>query len=201
MAARKVSVTAIVFGIVNILVALLPPFAGCMGYVYFLREPHENFKHVDVGHPIRAHFDKELPAAKYEAIGSTTCNVFVSLVLVAGAIGLFLNHDWGRWVTIGAAVLMMLTLCIHDIYQLGIVRPSVMEVFRRLLPPGPPGEAEGAQIGFTSVFFLWSCVSPLFMLYLAAMSITLGANMLMRKGADEADDGYKPRRRRDQDDD
>jgi hypothetical protein len=183
MAARKISVVGIVFGILNILVALVPPCAGCTGASFFLKDQHIPFKNVDMGPVIQKHFEKELPAAKPEAIGSAICNCFLSLMLVAGAIGLFLNHEWGRWLSIGTALLLILTLCVHDIYQLAVVRPSLVPVFAKNLPPGPPGEAEGAQIGFTMSYFFWSWSNPAIMFYLLAMSITLGAMAFFRKPA------------------
>jgi hypothetical protein len=136
--ARKTSVTLLVFGIVNILVALAPPCAGIGGAAFFFSEPHLPLKNKDLGPALMQHFDKDLPAAKYEAIGAALCNSFVSLLLIAGAVGLFLGQEWARWLTIAAAVLMMLTFCIHDVYQLAVVRPSVMEFLDRNVPPGGP---------------------------------------------------------------
>ena len=203
--ARKMSIVGLVFGIINIVVALVPPSAGCIGAFYAFKQPPFPFKNVDLGPPLWRHVDKELPALKAEAVGSTACTGLLSLLLIGGAVGLFLNHDWGRWLSIGTAMLLILTLCIHDIYQLAVVRPSMMPVFAKNLPQGPPGEAEGAQIGFTLTFFLWSWLNSLFLLYLLAMSITLGLTRVLGKSPDDskAPDDEPPRRRRryDEDDD
>src|SRR5207302_9944576 len=129
-----------------------------------------------------------LPAAKFEAIGAVVCNSFVSLLLIAGAVGLFMGQEWGRWLTIGAAVLMMLTLCIHDVYQLAVFRPSVMDFLERELPPGgPPGEREGFKIGFSMSFFCWSCSNPVVAIYLAAMAVCMGLLKASYEIVDEKD--------------
>jgi hypothetical protein len=152
--ARKTSVTLIVFGVINCVVALVPPCAGIGGATFFFQDPHLLVRNKDVGPGLQQHFAKDLPAAKYEAIGAAVCNSFVSLLLIAGAVGLFMGQEWARWLTIAAAMLMMLTFCIHDVYQLAVVRPSVMEFLDRNLPPGgPPGEREGFKIGFSGSFF------------------------------------------------
>jgi hypothetical protein len=173
--ARKTSVTLIVFGVINFLVALVPPCAGIGGAAFFFQDPHLPVRNKDLGPQLKQHIDKELPAAKSEAIGAAVCNSFVSLLLIVGAVGLFMGQEWARWLTIGAAVLMMLTFCIHDVYQLAVVRPSIMEFIDQNMPPGgPPGEREGFKIGFSGSFFCWSCSNPLVLIYLAAMSICAG---------------------------
>ncbi len=188
--ARKTSVTLIVFGIINILVALVPCGAGIGGAAFFFQEPHLPVKNRDLGPQLKQHMDKELPAAKSEAIGAAVCNSLVSLLLIAGAVGLFMGQEWARWLTIGAAVLMMLTFCIHDIYQLAVVRPSIMAFLDRNLPPGgPPGEREGFKIGFTGSFFCWSCSNPVMLIYLAAMSVCMG----LIKASSEVKDDKKSR--------
>jgi hypothetical protein len=58
--------------------------------------------------------------------------------------------------------------------------------------PGPPGEAEGAKIGFSMVFFLWSWTNPIVILYLLGMSVTL----IMHRAFRRPDDEKPPRRRR-----
>src|SRR5260370_26600511 len=124
---RKTSVTLIVFGIINIVIALIPPCVGCNGLTFFMQDPHMPIRKRALGPPLRKHLEKELPSAKWEAIGAVTCNSFVSLLLIGGAVGLLMGQEWGRWVTVGAAVLMMLALCIHDVYQLTVFQPSVWD--------------------------------------------------------------------------
>jgi cytochrome c biogenesis protein CcdA len=186
MAERKTSVTLIVFGIINIVIALVPPCVGVGGAMFFFQDQHLPVRNQDLGPAMKQHIDKELAAARYEAIGAALCNSFLSLLLIAGAIALFTGQEWGRWLTIGAAVLMMLTFCIHDVYQLAVVRPSLMEFLDRNLPQGgPPGEREGFKIGFSGSFFCWSCSNPLILIYLMAMSICTG---LIRASSEVTDE-------------
>src|SRR2546423_1657936 len=125
MARRRISILGIVIASINLVVAVFPPGAGCIGASYFFKDPAPMpIQNSDIGPELRREIDKAAPSAKAEAIGSTVCSSFLSLVLIAGCVGLFMNHQWGRWVTVGAAVLMILTFCIHDIYQFGIVRPA-----------------------------------------------------------------------------
>lgn len=188
----RTSAGLIVFGILNILVALLPPCAGCVGTVFFITDepmPMELPNGHDVGFEMKDHLDRKVPHAKYEAFTNAACNGFFALLLIVGAVGLFLAQGWGRWVTIAAAFFLILTFCVHDIYQLAIYRPAMMEVFDRNLAPG--AERDGFKAGFTASFFFWSCTNPLVMMYLVGMSIFL----LVTSAFDRTDDD-RPRRRR-----
>jgi hypothetical protein len=197
MAQRKFSIVCIIFGSLNILVALVPPGVNVFGVIYVFAEPPLPIRNVDLGPPLWRHIKQELPAYKPEVVGSALCGGFLSLVLMAGAVGLFLNHDWGRWLSIGAALLMILTFCIHDIYQLAVVRPSLVAAMARHLPPGRPGEAEGNQIGLVMVWFFWCWVNPILMLYLLAMSLTVGLTRVFRKAADAKPPANEPEADRD----
>jgi hypothetical protein len=173
--ARRFSIGAIIFGSINILVAVIPPCAGVFGAAFFLQEPSLPIKGRDLGPQFKKHIDQELPAAKAEAIGAAACNAFVFVLLAVGGVGLIFNQTWARWLSIAAAILLILTLCIHDIYQLAVFRPSINDFLDRNLPPGgPPGEREGFKFGFSLSFFFWSCSNPLIMLYLVAMCIYVG---------------------------
>jgi hypothetical protein len=194
MARRKVSVLGLVFGIINIVVALAPPCAGCFGATFFFGQKTMIFEGRDIGPPMNNHIERNLPAAKPEAIGAAACNSFLALLLIAGAAAMFFAQDWGRWVTIGAAFLMILTLCIHDIYQIFVFRPALMDFLDQQLPPGP--HREGFKFGFSGSFFLWCWLNPIVMLYLIAMSIVLAVVPVVR----EVPDDDRPRRRRYADD-
>jgi hypothetical protein len=199
--ARKFSVVCLIFGIVNILVALVPPGIQLFGVIYVISEPPWPVERVDIGPPIWQHVRKDLPAYKAEVIGSAVCSSFLSLLLIGGAVGLFMNHDWGRWLSIGAAVIMIFTFCIHDVYQLAVVRPSLAPVVARHFPPGPPGHAEGGQVGFAIVFFFWCWANLLLIVYLLAMSVTLALTRAFG-GSPVVEDRlerFESRRRRDDD--
>jgi hypothetical protein len=133
---RKFSIVCIIFGGVNILVAFVPPAVNSFGVFYVLAEPPLPIRNVDLGPPLWRHIKQDMPAYKPEVVGSALCGGFLSLVLMAGAVGLFLNQDWGRWLSFGAALLMILTFCVHDFYQLVVVRPSLVQALVRHLPPG-----------------------------------------------------------------
>lgn len=205
--ARKVSVVAIVFGIANILMALVPPVFNTFSVIYVLREPpwpvfdiQNPQRQFDLAPPIWQHIHKELPSYKPEVIGSSLCNAFLSLLLIAGAVGLFLNHDWGRWTSVGAAVLMICTFCVHDAYQLGVVRSSLTPAVERAIPPGNPGAAEGNRVGFQIFWFFWCWVNPILILYLLAMAITLTLTRLLGGApVQEERERWGSRRRRDDD--
>jgi hypothetical protein len=183
--ARKTSVTLIVFGVINFIVALIPPCAGISGVSFFFQEQHLPVRNLDLGPPLQKHIEKELPAAKFEAIGAVLCNTFVSLLLIVGAVGLFMGQEWARWLTIAAAVLMMLAFCIHDVYQLAVFHPAIMEFADKEMPRGgPPGEREGLKIVFM-MFAFWSCSNPLIVVYLAAMCICTG---MIRASSEIRDD-------------
>ncbi len=197
--ASKFSVLFLVFGILNILAALGPPCAGCVGVSFFLKRPEGVILNGrDVGPQMMQHLDKNAAGAKAEAFGAVGCNGFLALLLVAGAIGLFVGHEWGRWLSVGAGVLMILTLCLHDVYQFAVLRPAMLTFLDQNLPPGP--EREGFKIGFTGSMFLWLWVNPFLMLYLAAMCITLSVHGVLAASTDD-DKRAGRRRRRDRDDD
>jgi hypothetical protein len=193
--AGKPRIGYIVFAVINVVVAFFPPCAGLFGAMYHLTQPTMVINNRDLGPQFKQHLDRELPSAKWEAFGAEACNGIVLVAVLAGAAGLFLAQDWGRWVSIGAGVLVILTLCIHDVYQLALFRPSVMEFLDVHLPPGP--QREGFKVGFTSTFFIWSCINPLLMVYFIAASLYLGLGGPASRPADDD----KPRKRRRRDDD
>src|ERR1019366_8599855 len=106
--AAKTSAGLITFGVINIVVALLPPCAGCLGTTFFFSEPHLPIKNRDVGPQFKQHLDREVPTAKGEAIGAVVCNSFLCLLLVAGAVGLFMTQSWARWLSVGVGILLIL---------------------------------------------------------------------------------------------
>jgi hypothetical protein len=197
--ARRFSVVCLIFGILNIVVGFIPPVINTFNVFYVFAEPPLPVRNVDVAPPVWQHVKKEFPAFKSEVVGSSVCNGLLSLLLIGGAVGLFVNHDWGRWLSIGAAMLMILTFCIHDIYQLAVVRPALAQVFAQNLPPGGmAGEAEGNEIGFNIFWFFWCWINPILILYLLGMAITLASTRAFAAVQDakqDADDD-EPRRRR-----
>src|SRR3989442_1286309 len=83
---------------------------------------------------------KEAPLAKWEAIGAVAMNGFCCLLLVGGAVGLFMAQGWARWVTIAGGLLLIFALLVHDVYQIFFYRPVLMEFIDVQFAPGPnPG--------------------------------------------------------------
>ncbi len=198
--AFRLSILFIVIAILNVLVALAPPCAGVVGSTFYVSQPQGVLVNGrDIGPALGQHIQRDLPMAKAEAFTAVGCNSFVALLLVAGAVGLAIGHEWGRWLTVGAALLMIVALGIHDIYQLFVFRPSVMNFLDGQLPPGPA--RAGFKFGFGMSFFFWSWANLLIMLYLVAMVTTLVLHRFLSKPAD-AEPREAPRRgRRGRDDD
>lgn len=224
MAART-SGGLITFGIINILVALLPMCCTSFGSFITVGQMQGNapmdVNGRDIGPQLRQHVERNVPGVVPEAFLHAGFASFFALLLLIGAIGLFLTQQWARWLTVAASVLLILTMCVHDVYQLGFLRPAVVTVIDQNVVNMPNDQRAGFKAGFTFSYFFWSCTNPLLMIYLFAMSLFLcvtGAfrdvpedvecrpvRRLRRRDYDDDgddDEDYRPRRRgRDDDDD
>ena len=197
--AKQSSGSLMTFGIVNIFICLVAPCASCVGVSFYMNQPQPMLiQNQDVGPQFKQHLDRELPHAKAEAIGAIVANTLVSILLIIGSIGLFSASNWARWVTVFSALLLILCFCLHDVYQLAVFRPSVMNFLEQNMPPQMQGpEREGFKIGFSFSFFLWSCANPIFILYLGIMCLCVMLSSAFNQPEDD-----RPRRRgRDYDDD
>jgi len=196
MAART-SVACVVLGVINIAVALVPMCAGCGGLAVTIGQTQGNARMDvqgrDVGPQLKAHIERNLPTFLPEAIGAMVGNTLFCLLLCVGAVGLFLTQSWGRWVSLGAAFLLILTLCVHDIYQIAIVRPVLDEFFDTQLRNMPADQRTGFKIGFAVTYFMWSCLNPLLVVYLFGMSLFLMVTSAFNVQPQEEP---RPRRRR-----
>ncbi len=200
--ATRTSGGLITFGVINIIVALTPMCAGCTGAISMLGDMKLNINGRELGPELKQHIERDVPGAKAEAIVAALLFSFFSLLLIAGAIGLFLTQNWARWLTVGAAVFLILTMCIHDIYQFAVFRPAVMDFIDRNLGGMRPEERAGFKFGFTGSFFCWSCSNPVVMIYLFAMSLFLSFTGAFRNyPKDNELRRRRPRRPRHEDDD
>lgn len=203
--AARISGGLVAFGIINIIVALMPPCAGCFGSLSTLGQVQGDARFDlngrDFGPQFRKHIEREVPGAVPEAFAHAAIASFFSVLLLAGAIGLFLAQQWGRWLTVGASAFLILTFCVHDIYQHALFRPAVMNFIDLNIGPMPPAERAGFKTGFTCTFFMWACSNPVLIIYLFAMSLFLCFTGAFKDVPDEE----RPRRRslrdRDYDDD
>jgi uncharacterized membrane protein (DUF2068 family) len=216
MAARA-SGGVITLAVINIVVALMPVCAGCIGGIAALDDqpPPILINGRDMGPQFKQHIDRQVPHAKYEAFTAAAGNMCFSLLLLGGAVGLFMAQNWARWLSVGTAVFLILVLCVHDIYQLAIFRPAVDQFFDVNLRGMRPEEKMGFKIGFSATYFFWACFNPILIIYLAVMALCLSMSNSFSGGDyddrprkrrsrprdydDEDDD--RPRRRRSYDDD
>jgi hypothetical protein len=172
MAARA-SIALILFGIVNLLIALLAPCAGCVGMAMTFTPPALEIEGRDLGPEYKAHIERRVPGAKVLAVLSMLGNTTSSLLLAIGAVGLFMGQRWGRNLTVSGAGFLLLFFCIHDAVQAGLWMPATSEFLDLHLIDLPQEERAGYKFGYLASAFSWTCVSALLMVYLGMMSIYL----------------------------
>ena len=189
--AARVSGGLITVGVINILIALLPICAGCFGVGITAGDPKMNLQGRELGPEFKQHIERRVPGALAESLVSLGANTLCSLVLLGGAVGLFMTQNWARWLTVGGSIMLVLTLCVHDIYQFAVYRPAVMEFLDMHLRNMPDAERSGFKWGFTASYFFWSCFNPTVMIYLFAMCLFLCVTSAFTPVPDE-----KPRRSR-----
>lgn len=205
--AARVSGGLITVGVINILVALMPMCAGCFGLAVTAGDPKLNIQGRELGPEFKQHMDRRVPSALGESLVSLGAGTLFALVLLGGAVGLFLTQNWARWVTVGGSIMLVLSMCVHDIYQFAVYRPAVMEFLDMHLRNMPDAERSGFKWGFTASYFFWSCFNPMVMIYLFGMCLFLCVTSAFDRPAKEKprrshrsrdydDDDDRPRRRR-----
>lgn len=202
MAARA-SGGVIALAVLNIVVAIIPLCAGCItGFTSVDDQPPPILVNGrDVGPQFKAHIDRQVPLAKAEALTAAAGNSCFCTFLLVGAVGLFLNQNWGRWVSVAAGIFLILVLCVHDIYQLAIFRPAVEQFLDPHLRGMQPEERMGFKIGFSGAYFFWACFNPILILYLAIMALCLCLSTSFESYGDDRPRRRRSRRLRDYDDD
>jgi hypothetical protein len=192
MAARA-SGGVIAFAVMNIIVAIVPLCCGWFDAAQPFMDRPIFIQGRDVGPQLRQHLERKVPHAKAEGIIAAGGNSCFCLLLLVGAIGLFMMQQWARWLCVGTGIFLSLTMCLHDTYQITIHRPAVadfIDVQARVMPVDQRGPF---TVGFTAGYFCWSCVNPVIMVYLFVMSLSLG----MSSAFDASNDRPRRRRRRD----
>jgi cytochrome c biogenesis protein CcdA len=217
---RSTSTFFLILAIANILVAVIPPCVGGFGAASFMSEMKININNRELGPELEKHIAREAPLAKVEAFTALAMNTLFGLMLIGGAIGLFMAQGWARWLSMAAGLLLILALLVHDVYQIFIYRPVLMSFIDRNVP-AQGVLADGIKWGTTVSTLTWSCTNPLFMLYLfimaACMALMTGfherpTTNAVDKGRrkkiveedDEEEEEERPRKRRkqrDRDDD
>ena len=205
---RSTSTFFLVLAVLNILVAVIPPCVGGFGAASFMSETKININNRELGPELEKHIAKEAPLAKVEAFVALAMNIFCCLLLIGGAVGLFLSQTWARWLSIAAGLLFIFTLLVHDIYQIFFYRPVLMR-FIDLHVPAQGVLADGIKFGTTVSVLMWSCANPLIMIYLFIMSLCMAfmtgfhdvstislAKRRTRDDDDEEDDDEDDRRAR-----
>jgi hypothetical protein len=169
---RSTSTFFLILAVLNILVAVIPPCVGGFGAASFMSETKININNRELGPELEKHIAKEAPLAKVEAFTALAMNTFCCLLLIGGAVGLFMSQSWARWLCVAAGLLFILTLLVHDVYQIFFYRPVLMK-FIDLHVPAQGVLADGIKFGTTVSVLMWSCTNPLIMLYLFVMSMCM----------------------------
>jgi hypothetical protein len=112
-------------------------------------------------------------------------NAFSCLLLIGGSVCLFMGLSWGKWACVAGGFLMILFLLIHDVYQIFFYRAALMTCVDRVAAPieGFPMDQNARNLvaiavgtiktGMTMYTLAWSCINPLFMLYLFVMALCM----------------------------
>jgi hypothetical protein len=169
---RSTSTFFLVLAVLNILVAVMPPCVAGFGAASFMSETKININNRELGPELEKHIAKEAPLAKVEAFTALAMNIFCCLLLVGGSIGLFMSQGWARWVCVATGLLFILTLLVHDIYQIFFYRPVLMSFIDRHVP-AQGVLADGIKFTTSVTVLMWSCSNPLIMLYLFVMSLCM----------------------------
>jgi hypothetical protein len=196
---RKTSTFFLILAIFNILVAVIPPCVAGFGAASFLSETKININNRELGPELEKHIAKEAPLAKVEAFAALGFNTLCCLLLVGGSIGLFMSQTWARWLSVAGGLLFILTLLVHDVYQIFFYRPVLMS-FIDLHVPAQGVLADGIKFGTSVSVLMWSCTNPLIMLYLFIMALCMSF-MTGFYDATSSDSKAIPRRQRDDEDD
>ena len=197
---RSTSAFFIVLAAINIAIALVPPCVGGFGVSSAMSDTKININ----GREIGAEFDKAMAKTfipmKAEAFVAFGLNTICCLLLIGGAVGLFMAQTWARWLSVGAGVLMIFSLCGHDIYQIAVYRPAMLAFFDQNLPADLL--REGIKWTMQVPVWTWSCANSFIIIYLVAMCLCLSLLQGFRDGTEIGTAGSNASRRdRDDDDD
>jgi len=169
---RSTSIFFLILAVLNILIAVIPPCVGGFGAASIMSEAKININNRELGPELEKHIAKQAPLAKVEAFAALAMNTFCCLLLIGGAVGLFMSQTWARWMSVAAGLLFILALLVHDIYQIFFYRPVLMS-FIDMHVPARGVLADSIKFGTTVSVLMWSCTNPLIMIYLFVMSLCM----------------------------
>jgi hypothetical protein len=200
---RKTSTFFLVLAVFNILVAVIPPCVAGYGATSFLGQIKLNINNRELGPELEKHIAREAPLAKWEAFGAVATNAFCCLLLIGGAVGLFMAQSWARWVSVAGGLFMIFGLLVHDVYQIFFYRPVLMSFIDQQVPVRG-ALADAAKWGTTVSTLMWSCTNPLIMLYLFVMAACMALMTGFSEGGSidrDARDKKSRGRKREEDED
>jgi cytochrome c biogenesis protein CcdA len=199
---RKTGGFFLTLAVFNIIVAVIPPCVGGFGAVSFMKETKLNINNKELGPELEKHIAKNAPLAKVEAFAAVGMNTICCLMLIGGAVGLFMSQGWARWLCVAGGLLLIFALLIHDIYQIFFYRPVLMTFIDQQVPVRG-ALADATKWGTTVSVLAWSCTNPLIMLYLFVMSacMALMSGFHEVKSGDQDDDASEDKIVPDEEDD
>src|ERR1043166_1080692 len=125
---RSTSGFFMVLAVFNLIFAVGPPIAGTIGVVRMMKDSDIIINGKQVGPEFDKEVAKEAPLAKIESFAALGGNSMAFLLVVIGSAGLFMGYGWGRWASVAGALFMILSLLVHDVYQIFFYRPALMSV-------------------------------------------------------------------------
>jgi hypothetical protein len=182
---RSTPVFFLILAALNVFVAVIPPYVGGAAVASIVSETGIKLG----GHHFQARraedrIVRDAPLANVEAFAALALNTLCCLLILSGAVGLFMARGWGRWLSVIGGFLLILGLLVHDGYQVFIYRPALMSYIDQLEEEGrlgPPEETDGIKADASISLLMWTCMNPLIMVYLFVMSLS----MALMKGSTE----------------
>jgi len=162
--------------------------------------------------PMPTYLGRVVPGWPAVEVGRGVALFVLGLVLIIAAIGLLLMHGWGRWLSVGYAVLSIVLHSGYLTYELGFVMPAIAQWQQKVAqqPEGPPPtqtqmNQAGAKVGviLAGVMYLLHATALLIVLFLPHVGAAFRGAARPVADADEADEGSswrRPRRARAWDD-
>jgi hypothetical protein len=130
----------------------------------------------------RVHMER-IPLYQAYSVTNRVLSTLFCIVLVAAGIGLLLMQSWARWLSVGYAVLSILTNMGVFVYTIAFFIPADHEAFRRL-----PPQSDQEQLAYNIANVVAPAGPCVMMLYPAVVLIVL---LLPSVGA-----AFQPRKRR-----